>query len=322
MAWGGPEPVGPSGMELPRSWHQTLISRDPVPSEASEERAAGKIQLELAGLPAWPLKKGLPRAGGCWGHGVPAPGSRQPRAWLLGSPGTPERAGPWPGGPQPSVPARGPPSGALASSHQRRLQPALDPGLLGAGSSTGRGRPAQTWARPGTLRPEATGDTPAVAPLPRTGAGGPCPGGRPSQTLGSRAAATPLYPSSRAHRLKVSDLPPSCPVPDSGPRRPLVSIKHFCVLKRIPGLFFFAFIFLFLFFLFFSFSLLKRFSSPGQFGSVDRVSACGLRGPGLILIKGTYLDGRLEPQPQSGHAGGNRSMCLSHRRFSPPPCTL
>lgn len=48
--------LGPREMELPGPWHQTLIRRDPMPGEASEERAAGKVQIqfELARrLPAW-----------------------------------------------------------------------------------------------------------------------------------------------------------------------------------------------------------------------------------------------------------------------------
>lgn len=255
MAWGGPEPAGPSGMELPRSWHQTLISRDPVPSEASEERAAGKIQLELAGLPAWAPEERTPRAGGCRGHGVPAPDSRQPRAWLLGSPGTPESwtlawgaAAQHPGertalGGSGFFPIRG------------GCSPALDPGLRGAGSSTGRGRPAQTWARPGALCPEATGDMPAVAPLPRTGAGGPCPGGlrpcspaRPPQPDTGQQVPARQQGGGHSALSKLqgpqaeSERPPaSLSSPRLGPWRPLVSIKHFCVLKRIPGLFFFAF---------------------------------------------------------------------------------
>lgn len=41
-------------MELLRPWHQILIRRDPAPGEAAKEKAAGKIQFELARrLPAW-----------------------------------------------------------------------------------------------------------------------------------------------------------------------------------------------------------------------------------------------------------------------------
>lgn len=38
--------LGRGGMELPGPWHQILIRRDPAPGRASEERAAGKVQIQ------------------------------------------------------------------------------------------------------------------------------------------------------------------------------------------------------------------------------------------------------------------------------------
>nr|KAF6359992.1 hypothetical protein mMyoMyo1_010954 [Myotis myotis] len=59
------------------------------------------------------------------------------------------------------------------------------------------------------------------------------------------------------------------------------------------------------------FTVKNRSICPSQFGSVDRASACRLKGLGLILVKGTYCSCRLDPC-----ARDNRLMCLSHTDVS------
>lgn len=129
----------------------------------------------------------------------------------------------------------------------RGCSPASDPGLLGAGGSTGRGRPAQTWACP--PRPPsrgAAGDTPPA----HSGRGGPCPGGlnlcfpaRPPLAGRWAAGTRPLHhiqaqvPPTE-HEWPPAPAPPlSSPDTQMGPGGPWSALSMF-VLGRGSQVFF------------------------------------------------------------------------------------
>lgn len=89
LPWAGPNQPRPSGMELPRRWHRLLIRRDPAPGWAAREKAAGKIQFELArqlparGSPEEELPRAVaagPAAVPAGSRGLPESHSHQPRA--------------------------------------------------------------------------------------------------------------------------------------------------------------------------------------------------------------------------------------------------
>lgn len=153
--------LGPSGKELPRPWHQTLISRDPAPGEATEEKAAGKIQFELARrLPAWETSEERTSSNwwllGPWqcqpvrGE-LPASGSHQPQApdsslgTHAGALWPQRRAGHWPGGGRsPECPGvKRCPLGSLVSSTSDGDLPCLAPRAPGLWEAIqGRDHPA------------------------------------------------------------------------------------------------------------------------------------------------------------------------------------